>query len=193
MENGIEFDPGFGPYIMALQGTIEYLYNDINRYKNFSQRKMKFRQYYKKILEVFNNNLGFYIGCLMWASYIKKQSKQKILNNHCFGKEFNKEDNTAETDYMIKFVELFPKDMKYFIGQDFKFDDITNKILYTYKEFLDINMGFVNSEYNTDIKLPDSINQEKAPEYKEKIDNAINEKNLSKLLDYKELIFNKDC
>ena len=51
---GLEFDPGFAPYIMAFRGTVEYLYMDINRFKNLSQRKMKFRQYYKKFLELFN-------------------------------------------------------------------------------------------------------------------------------------------
>ena len=31
---GLEFDPGFAPYILAFQGTVEYLYADINRFKN---------------------------------------------------------------------------------------------------------------------------------------------------------------
>ena len=44
---GLEFDPGFAPYIMAFQGSVEYLYSDINRFKNLSQRKMKFMQYNK--------------------------------------------------------------------------------------------------------------------------------------------------
>ena len=60
MTKGLEFDPGFAPYILAFGGTVEYLYADINRFKNFSQRKLKFRQYYKKMLEVFNNNLNIF-------------------------------------------------------------------------------------------------------------------------------------
>ena len=144
---GIEFDPGFAPYILAFQGSVEYLYNDINRFKNFSQKKMKFMQYYKKILDVFNNNLGFYIGCLMWAAYIKTQPKQKILSNHCFGHEYDEKANVAETEFMIQFLELFPKDMKYFLGQNFVFDTNIFKLLETYKEFLIINEGFVKSEY----------------------------------------------
>ena len=38
MMQGLEFDPGFAPYILAFRGTTEYLYADINRFKNFSQR-----------------------------------------------------------------------------------------------------------------------------------------------------------
>ena len=38
---GLEFDPGFAPYILAFRGTVEYLYMDINKIKNLSHRKMK--------------------------------------------------------------------------------------------------------------------------------------------------------
>ena len=109
---GLEFDPGFAPYILAFQGATEYLYADINRFKNFSQKKMKFMQYYKKVLNIFENNLGFYTGCLMWASYIQTQPKQKILSNYCFGQEYNEELNVSDIDFLIQFTELFPKDMK---------------------------------------------------------------------------------
>ena len=181
---GIEFDPGFAPYILAFQGSVEYLYNDINRFKNFSQKKMKFMQYYKKILEVFNNNLGFYVGCLMWAAYIKTQPKQKILSNHCFGHEYDEKANVAETEFMIQFLELFPKDMKYFLGQNFVFDTNIFKLLETYKEFLIINEGFVKSEYNSDIQLPEQIKTENAEAYKTQIEKVLETKDLSKLLEY---------
>lgn len=188
MEKGLEFDPGFAPYILAFQGTVNYLYADINRFKNFSQKKMKFRQYYKKILEVFNNNLGFYIGCLMWAAYFKTQEEQDILNNHCFGGKYNEEENTIETDYMINFVRLFPKDMKYFLSENFEFDEEVNKILNAYKEFLTINKGFVESKKTTDILLPKGIKTEGAETFKEKIDEVLKEKDLSKFLNFADLI-----
>ena len=188
MAEGLEFDPGFSPYILAFQGTVNYLYTDINKFKNFSQKKMQFRQYYKKILVVFNNNLGFYVGCLMWAAYIKTQKEQEILNNHCLGGRYNEEENTIETNYLINFVKLFPKDMKYFIGEDYKFDESVTKILNAYKEFLTINRGFVESVTNTDILLPECIKTYEAETFKDIIDNAIKEKDLSKLLEYKDLI-----
>ena len=188
MSEGLEFDPGFSPYILAFQGTVNYLYLDINKFKNFSQKKMKFRQYYKKILEVFNNNLGFYVGCLMWAAYIKTQKEQDILNNHCLGGRYNEEENTIETDYMINFVQLFPKDMKYFLGEGFEFDAGVNELLKAYKEFLTINKGFVNAKKNTDILLPEGMKTDDVETYKDKIDDAISSKDLSKLLEYKDLI-----
>lgn len=188
MTEGLEFDPGFSPYILAFQGTLNYLYTDINKFKNLSQKRMKFRQYYKKILEIFNNNLGFYVGCLMWAAYIKTQKEQDILNNHCLGGRYNEEENVIETNYMINFVQLFPKDMQYFLGEKFSFDENVNSILYAYKEFLIINKGFVNTKKNTDILLPEKIRTYEAEKFKDIIDNVIAEKDLSKLLDYAELI-----
>ncbi len=188
MTQGLEFDPGFAPYILAFRGTVEYLYMDINRFKNLSQRKMKFRQYYKKFLELFNNNLGFYVGCLMWAAYIKTQPKQEILNNNCFNQEYDEEANISETEFMIKFLELFPKDMKYFLGENYDINKIDLQILRMYKEFLILNKGFVETKYNTDIKLPEEMKTEGAEGFKDKIDKVIGEGNLAKLLEYKDLI-----
>lgn len=181
---GLEFDPGFAPYIMAFQGTIDYLYADINRFKNFSQKKMKFMQYHKKILQIFDNNLGFYVGCLLWASYIKSQPKQEILSNHCLGKDYNEEENVSETRFLMQFVNLFPKDMKYFLGQNYSFDDSKVQLLKTYEKFLVLNKGFTESKYNTDIILPSNIKTEKAEEYKAIIDEVLKTEDLSNLLKY---------
>lgn len=185
---GLEFDPGFAPYILAFTGSVEYFYLDINRFKNLSQKKMKFRQYYKKMLALFNNNLGFYIGCLMWAAYIKAQPEQEILNNGWYGLKFNEEENIADTNFMIKFLELLPKDVKYFLGENFTIDKTDLKILEIYKEFLIINKGFTNSKNNTDILLPKDMIVSDINIYKEKIDEAIKSEDLSKLVECKELI-----
>ena len=185
---GLEFDPGFAPYIMAFRGTVEYLYMDINRFKNLSQRKMKFRQYYKKFLELFNNNLGFYVGCLMWAAYIKTQPEQDILNNNCLDGEYNEEENVSDVDFMIKFLELLPKDMKHLLGMNYEINPEDLKILEMYKEFLTINKGFVNSKKNTDILLPSGMKTDGAENFKDKIDEVLKIEDLSKLLEYKDLI-----
>lgn len=182
--NGLEFDPGFGPYILAFRGAVEYLYIDINKFKNLSQKKMKFRQYYKKILEIFNNNLGFYVGCLMWAAYIKTQPKQEILSNHCYGQEYNEQENISDTQFMINFTNLFPKDTKYFLSENFQFEENIIKLLHVYEEFLILNKGFVNSKYNTDIILPESVKTENAESYKSSIEKVLETGNLQELLDY---------
>lgn len=185
---GLEFDPGFGPYILAFRGTVEYLYLDINKFKNLSQRKMKFRQYYKKFLELFYNNLGFYIGCLMWAAYLKTQPEQEILNNPCLESEYNEEENVSETDFMIKFLELFPKDMKYFLATNYEFAPDDMKILKLYREFLVINCGFVNTKTNKELLLPEGLKVKNAGSFKDKIDEILKEENLSEFVKCKDLI-----
>lgn len=188
MKKGIEFDPGFGPHILAFQGTLEYMYMDITRFKNLSQRKMKFMQYYKKMLTLFYNNLGFYLGCLMWASYIKTQDEQEILGNNFLGREYNEEENTAETDYLLNFAELFPKDMKYFLSQNFEFEPYVMNILNTYKEFLTLNKGFVETKNNTDIKLPKNVKTEDTEVFKSKIDEVTKSGKLEQLLEISNLV-----
>lgn len=185
---GLEFDPGFAPHILAFRGGMEFMYSDINRFKNLSQRRLKFKQYYKKILELFNNNLEFYIGCLMWAAYIKTQPEQEILNNNCFGEEYDEANTVFDTDFMIKFLELFPRDMKYFLGQNYEIDKRDLKILEMYKEFLTINKGFVETKTNSDIQLPKDLLTEGAENFNEKIAEVIKEENLAKLLEYRDLI-----
>ena len=89
---------------------------------------------------------------------------------------------------MMNFVKLFPKDMKYYMSTSFEFDEGVNKILSAYKEFLTINKGFVNTITNMDILLPKGLKTENAEGFKEKIDDAIASKDLSKLLNYTDLI-----
>lgn len=185
---GLEFDPGFAPFILAFRGTVEYLYLDINKFKNLSQRKMKFRQYYKKFLELFYNNLGFYIGCLMWAAYIKTQPEQEILNNPCLGGVYSEDENTSDVDFMIRFLELFPKDMKYFLGENYEINPQDMEILEMYKEFLTINKGFVNSKTNSDILLPQGMKTDNAESFKDKIEEIIKGEDLSKFVEIRDLI-----
>ena len=180
----LEFDPGFAPHILVFRGTVEYLYTDINRFKNFSQKKVKFMQYHKKILEVFYNNIGFYTGCLMWAAYLKAQPEDEIISNPCLGAEYNEDENTADTQYMLKFVELFPKDMKYFMGKDFSFEPDVINLIKVYEEFLILNKGFTATKLNTDLILPNTLKTDKVYEYKLFIDKAISEGNLASLMEH---------
>ena len=178
---GLQFDPGFAPYILAFRGMVEYLYTDINRFKNLSQKKLKFRQYYKKILLGFDNNIGFYAGCLMWAAYIKTQPEQEILGNHCFGQTYNAEDNISETQFMLWFITQFAKDMKYYLGETFAFDGKIINLIKTYEEFLILNKGFTETKTNTDILLPKNIEPK---DYKETIENVLKTGKLEELVNH---------
>ena len=177
-KKGLAFDPGFAPYILAFQGTVQYLYTDINRFKNLSQKKVKFTQYHKKIIDIFYNNIGFYVGCLMWAAYLKVQPEGEIVSNPCLGAEYNEEENISDTQYMLKFAELFPKDMKYFLGKEFSFEPEIINLIKVYEEFLVLNKGFTETKLYYDLILPKSVKAKKAEEYKKLIDEAISKGDL---------------
>ena len=144
----------------------------------------EFMQYHKKLIDLLNNNLGFYVGCLMWAAYFQTQPKQEILSNHCFGLEYDENANISDTKFMLGFTELFPKDMKYFLNQTYSFDENILKLIQVYEEFLIINKGFVESKYSTDIKLPEAVKTDNAESFKSKIDDVLKTKDLNKLLEY---------
>ena len=97
---------------------------------------------------------------------------------------YNELENLSETGFMLQFIDLFPKDMKYFLGQSYSFDEKQIELIKVYEEFLTLNKGFVESKYNTDIKLPESVKIEGAEGYKELIDKVLETKDLSKLLEY---------
>lgn len=181
VKEGLQFDPGFAPYILAFRGMVEYLYADISRFKNLSQKKLKFRQYYKKILLGFDNNMGFYAGCLMWAAYIKTQPQQEILGNHCLGQAYNEEENISETQFMLAFTKQFEKDMKYYIGENFAFDEKIINLIKLYEEFLVLNKGFTETKTNTDILLPAKIEPK---DYKETIEKVLETGKLEELVNH---------
>ena len=183
-KKGLAFDPGFAPYILAFQGTVDYLYTDINRFKNFSQKKIKFLQYHKKILEVFYNNIGFCVGCLMWAVYLKTQPEQEILSNPCLGGKYIEEENISDTRFMLNFAELFPKDMKYYLGQSFEFAPQIIQLIKTYEEFLILNKGFTETKLNSDIVLPASVKTNEVDLFKTLIEESINKRDLALLKEY---------
>ena len=179
--SGIEFDPGFGPHVLAFSGTMAYLYQDISRFNNLSQKRVKFMQYHKKMLEVLYNNIGFYTGCLMWASYIKSLPEQELISNTCYGGVYNEDENTYETRYISKFIELFPRDMKYFLNKPFEFDPEIPKLVSVYEEFLILNKGFTETKTNKDVLLPDSVISGNSEEFKKLIDNALSDGDISVL------------
>ena len=84
------------------------------------------------------------------------------------------------------------KDSKYYLGKEYKYDEILVKILEVYKEFLTLNCGFVSTKTTGDVQLPQCI---KTPDEKtleqihEKIQEVIKSGNLLDLLPMFSLIY----
>ncbi len=158
-EKKVLFDPGFAQHTTILSISLPYLYDSIEKYKNFSQKKIKFKMLYPQILRMVENNVGFCLGSLLWAVYIKgAEQNSEIAGNPCFGDTYDKNETIEEINYSIEFFNQLKKDSKYYLGKDYEINPQHIKILEIYKDFLVENMNFVNTKTVSDLKLPQGIN-----------------------------------
>lgn len=153
----VQFDPGFIQHMSAFIPNIEYVYNTLGACRDFNRKKQQFRMYYPKIQSLLKNYLGFYLGCILWAVYIKQFDNATILNNLCYGGEYDEKESLAEVDFIIDYVEQLKKDVKYYTGQNFPIVSTSMSILEAYRAFLKANEGFVKTQTTNDIKIPDSF------------------------------------
>jgi hypothetical protein len=152
------FDPGYAQHTTILSINLEYMYSKINQFKNLNQRKMQFKLNYPQILRMVDNNVGFCLGSLLWAAYIKSQGEGiEIIGNPCFGGTYDKEETVEEVDFSIEFFSQLKKDAKYYLGADYEVNPLHIEILNLYKDFLVLNRGFVSTKTTTDVLLPEKI------------------------------------
>ncbi len=186
------FDPGYAQHTTILSISAEYLYNSINQFKNLGQRKMKFKMLYPQITRMVDNNVGFCLGSLLWATYIKTLGDVQVEGNPCIGGTYDENETIEEADYSIEFFERLKKDVKYYLGTDYKINPICVKILELYKEFLKLNTGFVSTKTTKDILLPNGFktpSNEDAEKIHLKIKEVILSGNLLDLLEVFELAY----
>lgn len=157
MTNTVAFDPGYGKNITSFINNIEFMYSEINKFKNLGQKRFKFKTYYPQIIALIEQNVAFYLGCLLWATYVVSQKGCELTGNNCFGLEYTEEVELEEVNYIVEFIKHFNKDTKYYLNVFFEYTEDKMKILEVYKEFAKLNEGFVNSKTADDIKLPKQL------------------------------------
>jgi hypothetical protein len=155
--DGVPFDPGFVQHISAIIPNIQYVYSDLEKYRNFGQKKMQFKMVFPNMEKLINNYIGFYAGCILWAKAIKTLGDKPITNNFCCGGEYNEEETLQELRFLKEFLEVLPRDVKYYIGSNYTINPHDIKILDYYEEFLKINQGFINAEKTSDLNVPENI------------------------------------
>ena len=184
------FDPGYAQHTTILSISSEYIYAGINQFKNLGQKK--FKMMYSQLIRMVDNNVGFCLGSLLWAVYIKSLGDIKIEGNPCLGGTYDKEEAVEEADFSVEFFERLKKDCKYYLGTDYNIDPLHIKILELYKEFLVLNSGFVNTKTTNDIKLPEAIKTPQKDELEQihsKIQDVIKSGNLLDLTEVFSLIY----
>lgn len=191
--NSVLFDPGYAQHTTILSMSSEYIYAQINQFKNMNQRKMKFKMLFPQLVRMSDNNVGFCLGSLLWAVYIKSLGDNiEIEGNPCIGGTYDEAETVEEADFSIAFFEKLNKDSKYYLGKEYKYDEILVKILEVYKEFLTLNCGFVSAKTTGDVQLPRGIkipNDEVLEQIHDKIQEVIKSGNLLDLLPMFSLIY----
>lgn len=193
-EKIILFDPGFAPLVIDSIGQVGYTYYMFSAVPDLKLKRLNFLHIYNKLQKLLKTNIAFYLGCLMWASYIKKFDNYKIEGNKLLGEDCKEEEYTSEIDFLIDFiVNQLPRDCKYYQNRKYIPDEKYLPILKTYRDFLVLNKGFVECDNTNQIALPKNIKNLSDIEkdnLNEKIQQALLNKNIDELLDSYTLIFN---
>lgn len=162
LEKGVPFDPGYSEHTYHFSENIESVYNVMASIKAPHQKKFQFKVFVPRIAEIFGNSVAFYLGCLLWASYINKnfaQNPKEILNNNFYAQETDDEYIFSEVDFMLEYISKFEKDTKYYLGKPEKFPQNWERILTVYKSFLFLNSNFKDVKMTSDLKLPSEIKE----------------------------------
>ena len=187
------FDPGYSDCILGVSDNVEFMYSAfIQSGIPLKQKKFQFSILFPKLKKMIFQNVSFYLGCLLWAVYLKSIKDGVFENNPCFGKEFIDETAYRETNFLIELIQdRFNKDAKYYINAKYDTDVRFIKTLKVYNEFLGLNKGFQAVKTTEDILIPNCLKSPSIEELniiKEKIDLAVKSRNLTLLFEVYELI-----
>lgn len=164
---GVLFDPGYSKYTLAFSQNIDAAYNVLFSMKALHQRKFKFQMVYPQLLKLLEHTVSFYLGCLLWAAYIKQSFEnepKEILDNDYLGKTVNEEQLLFEVNYAISYIEKLKKDCKYYLGKTCNIPEDWTYVLNVYKEFLTANNYLTQAKMTSDILLPKQIKKIESPD-----------------------------
>ena len=192
-EKIVKFDPGYAPIVIDSFGQVGYTYYTFSAIPNVKLKKLNFAHTLRKLENFLKINIGFYLGCLMWACYIKQFENAQIEGNKLLGEECSEEEYTSEINFLIDFISnQLPRDSKYYQGKNYIADEKYLPILETYKQFLILNKGFVECSKVSQIIIPDNLkklNNEELNLLNEKIQQSIKNQDITELFEYYNLIF----
>ena len=188
----VKFDPGYAPIVINALGQVGYNYYTFSAIPDLKLKRLNFPHVLRKIESALKINVAFYLGCLLWASYIKKFDAE-IEGNQLLGEECSEAEYTSEINFLIDTVEnQLSRDSKYYTGKPYSIDSRYLPILKAYKEFLIQNEGFVNCSKTSQIIIPESLkkmNDEELELVNQKIQKAISDKDIEQLFECWDLIF----
>ena len=124
------FDPGYAPLVIDSIGQVGYTYYVFSAVPNVKLKKINFPHTLSKINRLLKDNISFYLGCLLWGSYISQFADYQIDGNKLLGEDAKEEEYTSEINFLIDLIEIqLPRDCKYYQNKNFEVDERYLKIL----------------------------------------------------------------
>ena len=170
MSDKVKFDPGLGNLVIDFNNFINDVYSQLMSFRTIHQKRARFKLYSNKIITNIKNNIAFYLGCILWAYYIKKVNADnpKEIEGNVFlnltEEEKNNYEYMTQVNFMENYFDSYERDFLYYTGQETKIPEIWKQILSLYIEFLEKNKGFMKTRTTDDIILPDSLNNKQISE-----------------------------
>lgn len=195
MSDKVKFDPGLGNLVIDFNNFINDVYSQLMSFRTIHQKRARFKLYSNKIITNIKNNIAFYLGCILWAYYIKKVNADnpKEIEGNVFlnltEEEKNNYDYMTQVNFMENYFDSYERDFLYYTGQETKIPEIWKQILSLYIEFLEKNKGFMKTRTTDDIILPDSLNNKQISEdINGIIKEVIDKKDLNLLLNMVDIV-----
>lgn len=194
-KTAVPFDPGFSEISFSFIENIQIANAEFARLKANHQKKFWLAKFEPTIIDFLNRNTAFYLGCMLWGSFIHyrfKDSPKQIEGNTTATlteDEFNQLDCACEVKATLEYIKSFERDCKYFLNRNSKLSPEITKILENYIEFASLNNNFRETLATDTIKIPEAfahfkvLSNEQLDTLYEKIKSAIESKKIENLLD----------
>ena len=162
-KKGVPFDPGYSKHTVSFIENIVYLTGEYINLKDIHKKKFKLSLMEPVIIKLINKCSAFYLGCILWGGYIYyrfEDNPKEILGNNTQNlteDELRELDCAKETKYILKYIEQFDKDCKYFLRKAANVQDSIIEILNNYNEFVELNTNFINIDKTSDVRLPQAL------------------------------------
>lgn len=191
----VPFDPGFSAISFSFSENILVAQQEFAQLKANHQKKFWLIKYGPVIVEFIEKSSAFYLGCLLWGSFIHfrfKDEPRQISGNTTESlseQELKELDCAIEAKAILEYIKKFDRDCKYFLSQNAKIAPEINEILENYIEFANINNNFIGIKTTSDIKIPkafkniEKMTNEQLDELCEKIYSVIESNKIEKLLE----------
>lgn len=190
----VPFDPGYSEFVIGFPNDACKYLDEISLLKQNHQKKFAFANLENQITPVIKNLAAFYLGCILWGSYLfwnYKEAPREIEGNYVLSlseEEKAKINKDEELEYVLEFLNKFEKASKYYLNRSSKIPSEYAKYFEAYRKFVQLNDNFKSLKYTDEIKLPEetahfeSFSKEKLEELKNKIYEIINSEKLESLL-----------